>query len=141
MGAPWIQNNLIKERKGASVSLHCQVWTKFNSEAAQGMFTLDKLQVYLGGISPTIDINSGIHWTFNGKTIHTLPENPDHIGIEAQGQNGSSLAGVHFVDEFSRIGLGITTTMNIDSFDRKYEGNYSCQNGIVSGKVENKVTT
>jgi hypothetical protein len=36
IGAPWIQNNLVKERKGAKVLLHCQVWTKFNSEALQG---------------------------------------------------------------------------------------------------------
>ena len=40
IGAPWIQNNLVQERAGAAVSLHCQVWTKFNSEAAQGNYEL-----------------------------------------------------------------------------------------------------
>ena len=35
-GAPWIQNTLVRVREGEAVSLVCQVWTKFNSEAAKG---------------------------------------------------------------------------------------------------------
>ena len=36
LGAPWIQEGSKKARKGESVSITCQVWTRFNSKSLKG---------------------------------------------------------------------------------------------------------
>ena len=80
----------------------------------------------------------GIHWTYNGRTIHTLPDDPNLIGIETNSSE-QAIAGIHFDDEFSDIGLGITTKLIIEDFGSDFEGNYSCENGVQSDDVKNTV--
>lgn len=81
---------------------------------------------------------AGIHWTFNGKTIHTLPDEPELIGNQSNSSD-ATMEGVQFDDQFSRIGLGVTSTLVIENFDKAFEGSYACNNGIESDSVENKV--
>ena len=77
----------------------------------------------------------GIHWTFNGSTIHTLPDDPNLIGRK----NGGPEPGMTFIDKYSAFGLGVTSTLVIESFDEEFEGVYSCDNGIKSKDIKNRV--
>ena len=50
-----------------------------------------------------------------------------------------TIEGMHFKDEFSELGLGVTTVLIIDEFGKDFEGNYSCENGVQSDDMENIV--
>ena len=45
---------------------------------------------------------------------------------------------MHFIDKYSSFGLGVTSSLVINSFDKEFEGTYSCRNGISSEDVENE---
>ena len=60
-----------------------------------------------------------------------MPDDPSLIG---QHQNDSAGArnNVHFEDTYSRVGLGIISTLAIDKLGKTHEGLYACQNGVIS---------
>ena len=85
-----------------------------------------------------IFVAPGIHWTFNGKTVHTLPDDPDLIGKKKDVSTQSNSA-MNFIDKYSALGLGITSTLTIENFDKDLEGVYSCRNEVHSDEVSNEV--
>ncbi len=110
VGEPWIpQENVIKY-KGKNVTLTCQVWTRFNRRAG-----------------------NNLQWLQGDKIIYQLPALPQYYSTIPK---AGSLPGLSFSEETSDLGLGITSTLFIESMDAEFEGTYSCKNDVSQSKAQ-----
>ncbi len=110
LGEPWLEQTVLQKYEGENVTINCQVWTRFNKKAGEGL-----------------------QWSKDNQTLYTVPSNLSHYSSEFH--NGS-IDGHQFTELTSDLGLGIETTMLIEEMTSEDEGTYECSNKVAASEVK-----